>query len=205
MIEHVGTQAQAAKLQAEHMASSERPWVLVEKFGEPLFSDGLERPEMFASMAGTPQAVVDFKLAGSTVARIIGVDVRFHLVPQKGELLQPDLPDEPVYIESSSTNRSPDSAFVKAPGQIVSLPIRLESGYVTAEQLTSISQGALYPCVYGRIRYLDSFVSTPHETRFCFIYRLSYGRTFYSNATGKQSIPNRFHEGDGPSVYTRYT
>jgi len=54
--------------------------------------------------------------------------------------------------------------FVKAADQEVHLPVLFEGGYITSVQLTEIGKGTLFPCIYGRVKYWDSF-EREHETR----------------------------------------
>jgi len=188
--------------QSEHMANTERAWVLVDKFEEPPLSDGVERPEMLEFFAGRPMAVVHYKIYGNTPARIVSVHVRFHLVNRKDNTSEPDLPDEPVYHDSFGILRDLDSAFVKAAGQEVHLPALFEGDYITSVQLTEIGKGTLFPCIYGRVKYWDSF-EREHETRFCYIYRVSHGGPL-RKGTGQPMFPSEFRHG-GPRAYIRNT
>jgi hypothetical protein len=194
-------QVDLMKRQADLMQASQRAWVLVDNIGEPILYEDIERPEIMSAMAGTPFLVFNLKTVGTTTAKLIGTGARFHLVPRKnGAQPEPALRDEPEYKIGSGT--LPQAGFVKAPNEGFQIAIPLEDGPVSRDHFAATNEKQLFPCAYGFVTYEDSF-GQPHETRFCYIYRVSY-RVMISQETGKNVFPSKFELG-GPEAYHRYT
>ena len=58
---------------------------------------------------------------------------------------------------------------IHAPGDPVAVDIALESMFLTPENFKALQDGNSFLCVYGFLRYKDSFVSwRRRETRFCY-------------------------------------
>jgi len=127
------------------------------------------------------------------------VHVRFHIWLTERTTLRTDLPDEPVYQDSSGILR--DLTLPCQSGRPrVHLPVLFEGGYITSVQLTEIGKGTLFPASI-RVKYWDSF-EREHETRFCYIYRIAMAVPFHKGRANRcfERVPN-----GGPRAYIRNT
>jgi hypothetical protein len=113
---------------------------------------------------------------------------------------EPALPDEPDY--KTSPGAFLQAGLVKAPDERFQIAIPLEDGPLSPEQWRDVNEKQRFVCAYGFVTYEDAF-GEPHETRFCYIYRVGYLRMIHTT-TGKNVFPNEFRLG-GPETYNRYT
>jgi hypothetical protein len=79
---------------------------------------------------------------------------------------------------------------------------QLESGALSREDVSLINERRRFLCAYGFVSYTDTF-DRPHETRFCYIYRVS-SRAVSLVGTGLGIDPSRFRIG-GPEEYNQET
>jgi hypothetical protein len=183
--------------------NGQRAWIVVDKFGAPNVDEGI-------SETGILFLVVNLKVVGATTAKLLGTGMRFHLVRRRGDIEdsvepEPMLPSKPNYTGSFVSLRArnlPRAGFAKAPNEDFQIPMHLEDGPLSQNDLTAIRNKELFLCAYGFVTYEDSF-KRKHETRFCYIYRVSY-RSAIHTVTGKNVFPSAFELG-GPEAYHLYT
>jgi hypothetical protein len=169
MLEHAGTQAQAAKLSAEAaklstevLINSERAWVLVSK---------VWAPDIGPPLGGRiNEFLFNLENRGKTVARLTGpYKVKFRLLAAGDRL--PDIPDYEISNRSLlDAPESPIHGRIMAPGQIDE---RISAQYwdvqITIGVFESIQklEGRLY--FYASLKYFD-FAEKERELQFCYVY-----------------------------------
>jgi hypothetical protein len=164
------TAAEAALLQAKHLANSERAWIMANPGVIP--DDFEPNPSIVQIMEVYPPITN----CGKTMGRIIEGSIKTHAVVHSSEL-----PPEPQYDDILEFNIFiPQETTV----QPLRTPIRL-GDFIDYRGKRSI----LY--IYGRIIYLD-FAEKRRETRFCFEYVVPGGfsgmkRGFYHSVSAPRS------------------
>jgi hypothetical protein len=144
--------------------NSERSWLLAE---------GVDNPDL--QQVWINKATIRFKIVGNSPLRIMEGELIYTTVASRPDgkpptmHKKPNLPQEPIYAEPVNLADSPSMGRIHAPGDPVAVEIPLKSTFLTPENVKALEDGNCFLCVYGFLRYQDSFVSWKRrETRFCF-------------------------------------
>jgi len=183
-------QAWAAKEAADIAINSQRSWIV---------ENGVEGPEMKHDWV--KNAKCHFKIIGSSPARIVESNFRFHLVGArpKNEITEPDLPPQPDYKKVYDLESVPEMGGILPPEKEFTINVTLEGMFLNPEDVEAINKWEKFACVYGFIRYKDAFSkSRVRETRFCYIYSV------WRSPLGKAEHPSHFVVG-GPPAYNEVT
>jgi hypothetical protein len=144
-------------------ANSQRSWLLAE---------GVDKPDL--QQVWINKATLNFKVIGNSPLRIMEGKLIYTVIgsrPDKPKVFykKPDLPERPAYGEPLNLADSPSMGRIHAPGDPVTVEIPLESLFLKPENVKALEDGESFLCVYGFVRYRDSFISWKRrETRFCF-------------------------------------
>ena len=184
-------QALAAKESADIAMNSQRSWIV---------EDGVKGPEMTHDWV--KQIECHFKVIGSSPAKVVESNFRFHLVKSrpKGNITVPDLPEVPDYGRDPHTlENTPEMGKVRAPGDNFTVAPMLEGFFLKSADIEAINKWEKFACAYGFVRYRDAFSrSKIRETRFCYVYDV------WRSPLGKAEHPNHFVTG-GPPGYNDAT
>ena len=196
------TAANAALMQANHIISSERAWLLIKDVFAPKSLQDSD-PTRLSIMT----ICFKFCVYGNTPAKIVDSSMEFRLLPRKrvGNESVPDLTDIPTYPLTVKAETIPDMGSVLAPSFNFTTIVYFIGGRLNTADIEGISTREKFLCVWGCIRYRDAFGDTPtRETRFCYIYDVSRGVTLTDPRTGKAISPDAFRVG-GPPAYNQAT
>jgi hypothetical protein len=192
-------QAKAALKQANHIAASERAWILVKTVGGP--KGGWYDPE---NPSYAPGAAIEFAVYGNTPARL--TDARLYLVNVPARIgtepLEPILPEVPDYPKGPWNSEIPDNGRVLPPNDKFAVNIVLDPAVSTEDEFNKLWEWKNCVCLYGFVAYGDTF-GVMHETRFCYVYEISRGGVI-ADAAGNRLNPDRFRIG-GPKGYNQAT
>jgi hypothetical protein len=171
----------------------ERAWVAVKRVGNP--------PENWVaevSKGYVPGIVFEFGVHGKTVARITESRFALAIVPVRGNtpMPEPDLPLPPDYSAADSYNIAGESRMVVPPNGTFQMRCFLRPYPPTEEQLTGLRNRDVLMCVYGYVKYLDSFGKS-RETRVCYVYDFIWGGVLTS-PDGEILNPSGFRVGNLP-------
>lgn len=176
--------------------ASQRPWVLIERIGNPS-----ENWRYAKDSAYIPGIVFEFKVYGATPIKIIEGAFDLTSVPNKKGVIppSPDLPEFPDYSRALPLPHVPRGGIPWAPSG--TYQIRRIHAFEKS-QMEALNNYEIILCGYGYLKYVDVF-KTIRETRVCYIYFLQRGGAI-KTPDGMVLNPEGFYMG-GPPEYNRAT
>jgi len=156
-------QTSATENSVEIATNAQRGW-LVEK--------GVDKPDLTG--VWILAVICRFEVIGISPIKICESKFRFHLVNGRRNSSDtgsvPDLPEEPEYGSPETLVESPDMGSVMAPGATITVKPQFEETFLKPEDAASIENGEKFLCLYGFVKYRDSFASSKiRETRLCYV------------------------------------
>jgi hypothetical protein len=178
--------AKAALLQSQHLASSERGWLFVDK-GKGMFDEAIQEPYLLP--VGHPDVrpnqerishcIFFIRNAGKTPAKITGLKV---------ELQIGDSPSDPPDAMAFEIGGETFNPYFIPQEAVYPYEARLKTGFATWKEFQAVEDhiGFLWLC--GVVRYEDIFAgcqSAPHEMTFCYMWetRLNIQKPIWKTAS----------------------
>lgn len=160
----------ALRQQSEILSDSQRSWFLVKQVQEPAMN-GIWLETL----------TYIFQIIGNSPVRVIESKFVFRLVEgrqskRNPKIIEPALPDAPVYGEPDTLLDIPTMGDIFPPGDGPHVPIRLETGILKKEEIEELKTWKKFAVCYGVVRYRDAFArSKIRETRVCYVYDVPQG------------------------------
>jgi hypothetical protein len=148
-----------------------------------------------------------FEVLGRNPVRVIESKLIFRLVDGRQskhnpQIMEADLPSDPVYGKPDTLLDIPTMGDILPPGNGPHAPVRLNC-ILKEEDLEALKTWKKFAVSYGFVRYRDAFAkSKMRETRFCYVYDVPQGLIPHDRIGQKN--PNTFRIG-GPPNYNEAT
>jgi hypothetical protein len=181
--------ATAARLNAEAVINSERPWILMDwerngpKIGPPYLVPIEDRADALA-----PHCLFSMKNFGKTPAKVLS---------GKATLKIGESPTEPPEIDIDNLDSRTETMFMFPQGDTRVGEARLPAMFINKNDRDAIDKGIKYLWLCGIIRYVDTFVrkdkTEPYVTTLCYLWET------------RTSAAHPFWQLAGPLAYNRAT